>query len=168
MSNYSNNNENEILGWDDEISGEVNEFIELEPGIYKFTITNLERKYTDKATNAIPAGTPYAMVSVQVERADGKTKVMKERLYLMRKFEWKLSQVFVSVGLIQEGVRGAMPWNRLVGSVGVCEVEKRTYNGNTYDNIKSFLTPKQAQEKVNQAKGNTSNTGNTSWNAGQF
>lgn len=168
MSNYNNNNENEILGWDDEISGEVNEFIELKPGIYKFTVTNFERKYTDKATSAIPAGTPYALVSFQVERSDGKSKTMKERLYLMRKFEWKLSQVFVSCGLITEGERHAMPWNRLVGSVGVCEVEKRTYNGNIYDNIKSFLTPKQAQEKVNQAKGNTNNTGNTSWNAGQF
>lgn len=168
MNNYSNNNENEILGWDDEISGEVNEFIDLEPGIYKFTITNLERKYTDKATNAIPAGTPYAMVSVQVERADGKTKVMKERLYLMRKFEWKLSQVFVSVGLIQEGVRGAMPWNRLVGSQGVCEVGKHTYNGETYDNIKSFLTPRQAQEPVDKATGINTPPQSNSWNAGKF
>lgn len=165
MDNY---NENEILGWDDEISGEVNEFIDLEPGIYKYTITNLERKYTDKSTAAIPQGTPYALVSVKVDRADGKSKTMKERLFLMRKFEWKLSQVFVSCGLIHEGERHSMPWNNLVGAQGVCEIEKRTYNGNTYDSIKSFLTPSQVREKVDQAKRQAQPQSNNGWNAGTF
>ena len=58
-----------------------------------------------------------------------------------------------------------MPWNNLVGAQGVCEIEKRTYNGNTYDSIKSFLTPSQAREKVDQAKRQPQSNG---WNAGTF
>lgn len=42
MTQFNNNFDHE-LGWDDEITTDAKEFVQLAPGDYQFTVTNLER-----------------------------------------------------------------------------------------------------------------------------
>lgn len=168
-----NNNQNQRLNWDDEISGDVREFADLKPGLYKFDISSFERKYTEKDTQSIPQGTAYAELGIHIVDADGREATIKERFYLLRKFEWKINSLFVCVGLMHEGQKSVMPWNRILGSTGVCEVYKQSYNDRQYDHCKSFLTPAQVQKRGNILNGGGQQSyqhpqQNTGWSAGKF
>lgn len=151
-------NNNEFLSWDNMATdGKVTEFVDLEPGLYKFTVTGFERKATDHATKAIPMGCPYAEVSCKVETEDGQTKTLNDRIYMMQKFKWKINQLFVSVGIVTEDTNGVIDWSKLIGSSGVLETYKNEYNGQQYDRIRRFLTPnevKKAAEKESKPASN--------------
>ncbi len=76
----------------------------------------------------------------------GKTSV-KERLYLLKRMQWKLTEFFTAIG--QNPVIGQtfMPnWNAVIGSFGYAELEVNHYqdnNGNDRSNnrAKKFLKP---------------------------
>ena len=66
----------EALGFNSEVVAEVKEFTLLPPGKYPFTITNVEKGYTDVATAKIPAKTPKAVITLEADGGDlGKNKV---------------------------------------------------------------------------------------------
>lgn len=51
MTQFNNNFDHE-LGWDDEITTDAKEFVQLAPGDYQFTVTNLERGRHTKPTKS--------------------------------------------------------------------------------------------------------------------
>lgn len=155
------NNENEFLTWDQGWVAEESDFILLPEGEYSFTVTKLERKIYDGNSDKIPNGAPYAEVTCEVVGKEGKTNVI-ERLYLMKKFTWKLTQFFTSIG--QPTVIGqafSPNWSTVLGSQGQAKLEVNSYtgrDGNKKQNnrIKEFLKPT-ANNGVVQQQSQTNN-----------
>ena len=161
------NNENEFLDWNSGWVAEESDFTLLPEGTYPFTVTNLERKVYTGNSDKIPNGAPYAEVSCEVVGKEGKTTV-KERMYLMKKFTWKLTQFFASIG--QPTIIGqpfSPNWSTVVGSQGQAKLEVNSYtgrDGNQKQNnrIKEFLKPDANAGVIQQT-----NTQQTQQNFGQ-
>jgi hypothetical protein len=142
-----NNNENEFLNWDEGWVAEESEFTLLPEGNYPFQVTNLERKIYSGQSDKIPNGAPYAEVTCEVNGGEKGKTTIKERLYLMKKFTWKLTQFFNSIGQVQEIGQPFQPkWNQVIGANGRAKLEVNNYtgkDGNKKQNnrIKEFLKP---------------------------
>lgn len=141
-----NNTENEFLSWDSGFIAEESEFVVLDPGVCKFTVKGFERKIYDGKSEKIPNGTPYAEIEMEFVGAKGKTTV-KERLYLLKRVQWKLTEFFAAIGQNPTIGQAFMPnWNAVIGSFGYAELEINRYkdnSGNDRSNnqIKKFLNP---------------------------
>ena len=132
------------FSWDDAIENDGPEFVTLPEGEYDFQIIGLERKRYQGGAK-LPA-CPMAEVKIDVYGPDGIHAIVTHRLYLHSKTEGLLCAFFTCIGQRQHGQRLVPNWNRVVGSAGRCKLGIREYNGNTYNEIKSFLEPKQAQQ----------------------
>ena len=107
------------LGWDDSISQESS-FIELPEGDYDFTIDHYDRARFP-GSEKIPACN-MATVYFNVRGADGAEASVRENFILHTRMEWKLSELFRSVGLKKEGEEVRMNWNALPGLTGRCHI----------------------------------------------
>lgn len=139
-----NNNNNEVIGWGDSFTAEESEFTLISPGNYPFTVKEMERKIYD-GSGKIPNGTPYAEVKCEVTGPEGTTSII-ERLYLLKRMQWKLTQFFQSIGQpVVVGQPFQPNWNAVVNAKGMAEVEVNTYkkDGEEKKNnrIKNFLKP---------------------------
>ena len=147
------NNENEFLGWDTGFIAEESTFTLLPAGEYQFKVTGMERKVYDGRSDKIPNGAPYAELSIEVTGAEGKTTVT-ERLYMMKKFQWKLTEFFSAIGQTPVIGQPFNPnWSLVIGSQGRAKVEINTYvyQGEERKNnrIKEFLKGAANQGVVN-------------------
>lgn len=140
-----NNNENEFLDWNSGFIAAESEYTLLPAGEYSFTVKDMERKIYDGTSDKIPNGAPYVEVSFEIIGAEGKTTV-KERIYLMQKWAWKLTQFFASIG--QNPIIGQPfnpNWGTVIGSTGQVKLEINKYtdrqSGGQRENnrIKEFL-----------------------------
>lgn len=150
------NPENEFLSWDSSFTAEESSFKLFEPGDYPFTVTNMERKIYDGQSDKIPNGAPYAEVTMEFTGPEGKTNVT-DRLYLMKNWQWKLTQFFNGIGQISVVGETFMPnWGMVVGSKGTAklEINKYTSKGEERKNnrIKEYLKSNAAapQQNFNQ------------------
>ena len=107
------------LGWDDEIEKESS-FVELPPGDYEFTIDHFERGRS-QGSDKIPASN-MAIVFFNIKTPDGQEATIRENFILHSKLEWKLSELFRSVGLKKEGEKLRMNWSALPGLKGKAKV----------------------------------------------
>ncbi len=141
-----NTAENEFLTWDGGFVAEESEFVVLDPGVCKFTVRGFERKIYDGKSDKIPNGTPYAEIEMEFVGTKGKTTV-KERLYLLKRMQWKLTEFFAAIGQNPTIGQAFMPnWNAVIGSSGYAELEVNHYkdnNGNDRSNNRpnKFLKP---------------------------
>lgn len=115
MANY---NEFEEIGYEGTISEEGSEFVLLPDGDYDFTVSKVTRTRHEASQN-LPACNEVD-VELTVWGPTDKTTIT-ERFFLVRKFEWKLSQFFLSIGLKKHGEQLVMRWN-IEGSRGKCKV----------------------------------------------
>ncbi len=107
------------LGWEDSIVQESS-FVELPEGDYDFTIDHYERgRFPGSAK--IPACN-MAIVYFNVRGDDGTEASVRENFILHTRMEWKLSELFRSVGLKKEGEECRMNWNALPGLSGRCHI----------------------------------------------
>lgn len=164
------NNENEFIGWGDSFVAEESQFTLLPAGEYSFTIVGSERKIYDGNSDKIQNGTPFVELEVELVGTEGKTTV-KERLYMVRKFSWKLTQFFTSIG--QAPIVGqpfAPNWNTVIGSTGRAKVEVNSYmkEGQERKNnrVTEFLKPV-ANNQFTQGQTQTQNNQQTN-TAGGF
>lgn len=88
------------LGWDDSITQE-NSFIELPEGDYDFTINHYERGRFAGSAKIPPCN--KATVFFDVKDADANEVSIRQDFLLHTKMEWKLSELFRSVGLKGRG-----------------------------------------------------------------
>lgn len=136
----------EALGFNSEVVAEVKEFTLLPPGKYPFTITNVEKGYTDVATAKIPANTPKAVVTLETDGGDlGKNKVT-ERLYWIPSMMWKVSNIFIATGLAKPNEKFMANPDLLIGKTGTLELKHRKYEKNdgtegTANEIAKFYKP---------------------------
>lgn len=143
MTQFNNNFDHE-LGWEDEIVTDAKEFVQLTPGDYQFTVTNLERgRHTPKSQKPgkLPACNK-ATLTLQIETAEGIAQ-LTHNLFLHTSTEGMLSAFFGSIGQKKHGEPLRMNWNSVVGAKGVCRVNKRPgtgqYADREYDNVKAMI-----------------------------
>lgn len=149
-----NNQNNEFLNWGEGFTAQENEYVLLDEGVYNFTISKMEKKVYDGNSAKIPNGCPYAELTIQVESSKGTANV-RERLYLMKSMQWKLTQFFTGIG--QPVVTGQVfnpNWETVVGSKGKAEITQHHYtnqNGDdrTNNQIARYLKPQDPTPALN-------------------
>ena len=155
-----------VFGWDDEIENEEGSFTVFEPGIYKFTVTGFDRERYPGG-DKIPACL-RANLELTVEDDFGRETTVKESLFLIGKMEWKLCQFFTCLGLRKHGEKSKMPWDKILGRSGMCELIKDKYesknNGKEYDTnrVKEYLDPEKNPLPAPQP------AGAASWKSGKW
>lgn len=132
--------ENDEIGYEGTIEDEGSSFALLPEGDYDFTVSKVTR-FRYEGGDKVP---PCNAVSVEVTVwGTQDMTVITERFYLIRKFEWKLSQFFLSLGMKKHGEPLVMNWN-IEGKRGKCKVcidkyQKRDGGGDGQSNkIKRF------------------------------
>ena len=110
--------EYEEIGYEGTIENEDGGFTLLPDGDYDFTVNKVTRgRY--EGSDKMPACNSVT-VELTVWGPQDKT-VITERFFLVKKFEWKLSQFFLSIGLKRHGEQLVMRWN-IEGYRGKCKV----------------------------------------------
>lgn len=105
--------------WNDTIKND-NNFVKLEPGDYDFVIDHYDRARSQGSDKLPPCN--MAIVYFNVKAPDGTSVSIRENFILHSKLEWKLSELFCSVGLKQKGEELKMKWDALPGMTGRCQV----------------------------------------------
>lgn len=119
-------NEYEEISYEGTIAEESGGFILLPEGDYDFTVSKITRgRY--EGSDKMPACNSVT-VELTVWGAQDKTTIT-ERFFLVKKFEWKLSQFFLSIGVKKHGEPLMMRWN-IEGQRGKCKVYVDHYKGN--------------------------------------
>ena len=119
-----NENKDLLMGWNDEISEDGQEYVLLPEGDYNFTVTNFERGRFNGGAK-VPACNK-ATITVQVEAKEGTTSV-KFDLILYRTLEWRISSFFRSIGQKKHGEKLTMNWSKIIGSKGRAHFKQRSY-----------------------------------------
>jgi len=131
--------ENEVFDWDSEIESDGQEYVTVQPGDYSFTVTKVERQnYPGNLSSGgkIPACN-LAVVSGEIDVPKGKA-TFRERLYLYKGYEWKLSAFFRCLGLKKHGEKLRMNFNEAVGKRGMAKFGNHEYNGSTYNQVEQY------------------------------
>ena len=120
MSEYMNNAPDRELDWDDEITNDGG-FVLLPEGDYPYTITKFERARYNGSSKVPPCR--MAQLTVAIHGGDNGETSVNCKFFLLKNFQWKLSELFVSAGLADpdaETIR--MQWDRIQGATGLCKI----------------------------------------------
>ena len=131
--------ENELFDWDSEIESDGQEYVTVQPGDYAFTVTKVERQNYPGNVNSggkIPA-CHLAVVTGEIDVPKGKA-TFRERLYLYKGYEWKLSAFFRCLGMKKHGEKLRMNFNGAIGKRGMAKFGIHEYNGNTYNQVEQY------------------------------
>lgn len=163
MQDYNNYNqpvdENAVLSWDSEISAVYDEFITLKEGEYPFVVKNVERRQYSPGPNSKLPPCPEANVQIEIESDQGIVQVF-ERLFLVQKMAFRLTQFFVSIGMVGDNGRIVMDWDKVIGKTGTVKIKNEEYNGNIYNRVDRFLKPVEDSGFMQSAQ---PPAGGTSW-----
>jgi len=145
-------NENErVLGWDDEIVNDGSGFEVVPAGTYPFEIVNLKRgqhQPNPQKPGKLPP-CPKAEVKVRVYPPDGDHVDIDHNLFLHSRCEGMLCAFFLAIGQRKHGEPLRPDWGRVIGARGYCKVTIRDWTGNDgnkyqSNDIRSFLDPAKA------------------------
>lgn len=112
------------FGWEDEILEEGGSYEPLTEGNYDYTVKKVERARSKGEGKLPPCN--MAKVTFSVWGEDGEHEIT-ENFVLHSQLEWKLSQLFLSVGMKRHGEPLRMNWTGIVGKTGKCRVVVRTF-----------------------------------------
>lgn len=118
-----NNNQN-VFDWDSEINNESTDFALLPEGDYDFTVEKFERGTFD-GSDKLPA-CKKAIVTFTIWGENDKISIT-ENFLLCEALEWKLSSLFLAVGMKKHGEPLRMNWNALPGKTGKCHIYVDNY-----------------------------------------
>ena len=172
-----NNTIDRELSWDDEISNEGKEFTPLSDGNYDYTVKKVERTRSN-GSEKLPACN-MAKVTFSVWGSEGEREIT-EFFVLHSKMEWKLSELFLSVGMKKHGEPLRMNWTGIVGHTGKCKVIQRNFKKKdgsegitnsiekfyAYDENVTTLSPMPNYAQTQQYSQPVQNT--PTWNPGKF
>ena len=126
------------LDWDDEISD--GEFNVLPRGTYDFEVLEFSRDRFGGSAKVMPCN--RIIVKIRLESEEGLTNTINTNMFLTKKWQWKIAQFFVSIGMKAEGENVKMNWAEAVGERGRATIKIIEYNGNEYNEVVKFLPPK--------------------------
>ena len=112
--------EGHALDWNDAIQKD-NQYILLPEGDYPFTIDHYERARHDGSEKIPPC--PKSVVYFNIQGDNGEMTQIRESYILWSSLEWKLSELFRSVGLKKKGEPLNMQWDKLPGLSGRCKIK---------------------------------------------
>ena len=146
-------NQGTALGWDDEV--EEKSFILLPEGTYPFRVESFDREQSN-GTEKMPACN-VANLHIVINY-NGEDVRIDKKLFLLST-NGQLFAFFKSIGAqtLPDG-RIKMDWTKVPGSTGYAIISHRKYNGNEYNNIKSFVDPSKVSQP-SQTQG---------WQGGRF
>lgn len=104
-----------VMGWDDVLENDGQEFITLPEGDYTYTVTSLERGQFPGGAKIPPC--PKATITLSIENDQGAATARID-LLLYRTVEWKIAAFFRSIGQKKHGEKAVMDWNKVVGARG--------------------------------------------------
>lgn len=110
--------EYEEIGYEGTIENEDGGFVLLPDGDYDFIVNKVTRSRYEGSDKMPSCNT--VSVELSVWGAQDRATIT-ERFFLVKKFEWKLSQFFLSIGLKKHGEQLVMRWN-IEGYKGKCKV----------------------------------------------
>ena len=133
------------FGWEDTIKEDAQEFEPLPEGDYNVTIEKFDRSRSS-GSGKLPACN-MAVVYFNVH-APNREITIRENYVLHSSLEWKLSELFLGVGLKKEGEELRMDWSALPGKTARAKIGLRA---GTKDPTKKYnyiekLYPKEASK----------------------
>ena len=138
---------NDSFGWDDEVeTADASNFQLLNEGPCMFRVTDFKRGRFEGSAKM--SACFQAELTLETSDPEGHVSDIHTNLPLNRKMQWKLTAFFKSIRLIDpdtpSGSAVRYPWDKIVGTRGMCEVEHYQWTGNdgqvrTGNSIKSFL-----------------------------
>lgn len=139
------NVEGRELGWDDTIVDDGKDFEPVPEGDYDFTIERFERGRS-KGEGKLPACNMATVYFIIHDRDRDVT--VRENYLLHSALEWKLSELFRSVGLKKEGESLRMNWPAIPGLTGRARItiEPGLKDPNKKFNRVEKLYPKEAKK----------------------
>jgi len=145
-----NNKGNEPLSWNEEIAEDSIGGVVLPPGTYKFAVQTVTKKIFS-GSDKLPA-CDQAVINLKIFDNAGEVAQINHTFSLLRKFEGKIGNFFVSVGLKEAGKPFVMDWKASQGKQGFCEIENSTYNGSTFNRVKKFIdqNSEEGQQKIEE------------------
>lgn len=92
------NNNNDLMSWDDDITCNGSSFTLLLPGTYEGVITKIEKKRETRPGKM--QNYNYAEITITVnDDGNGNRGIVKNRLYLSHKLEFKIAEFLEILGL---------------------------------------------------------------------
>lgn len=141
------------IGWDEEFSGDIPEWVLLPEGDYPFRVESMERVRFNGAD-----WLPACWTAVLTIRLFGEQETtLKHTLYLHTKRLYAMKHFFVAIGQAREDDSVIRPrWQEVPGSEGMCHVTQRTYTKKDgtegrANRIQRFLPPAPAQSAPKSA-----------------
>lgn len=152
-----NNLEGNALDFEGVITADGKEYELLENGEYKFVAKSYIREQFQGSEKMGPCTIVIVDLGI-ISPTTGEEIIIKDRLFLHSKAEWKLGAFFGGLGLKKKGEPLKMNWNLVPGSSGICKIGKKLYNGNEYNEVKGYIYKESAN--VTQAAQPTQPTQN--------
>lgn len=144
------------LGWEDEV--EEKKRILLPEGVYPFRVESFDREQYNGNDKTPPCNVAVLHIVINY---NGEDVMIDKRLYLLNT-NGNMFSFFKSIGFpTQPNGRIKPDWTKVPGATGYVEINHHKYNGNDYNNIKSFVDPsKQTSTQPTQPQ--------QGWQGGRF
>lgn len=124
---------------------EEKEYTLLEPGEYPFKVVDVI--YGDYNGSAKIPQCAMVTVELEVDGGDQGKCTLKNNFYLCKECAGLMAAFAKSIGIMQDGEKVVqINWDEIDGFKGKCNVNHREYNGNKYNNIKSFVKKVKAKK----------------------
>lgn len=113
-----------MMGWDDVLESDGQEFIVLPEGDYTFTVTGIERGHFPGGKKIPPCN--KVSLTLNIDNDQG-IATARADLILYRTVEWKIAAFFRCIGQKKHGEKITMNWNSVVGARGKAHFKPREY-----------------------------------------
>lgn len=113
------------LDWEDQIENDGTDFEPIPDGIYEFEVRSMERGRFSGSEKI--AACNKAVLDLVVKDEKGDERHIFDDLLLNSKFEWKLSQFFISIGQKKKGEALKPNWNAVPGATGKVKIYINDY-----------------------------------------
>lgn len=135
--------ENQALSWDGGSYTPKDSFVTIEPGIYQYTISKLEKGRHEGSPKLPPC--PKASLTLDIVYK-GDTVSVIDNIFMIKKNMGYIGRLFESAGFpVDANGNVQVDWNTIVGRSGYCEIKNRQYQGNTYNDVKRYISPNDMQ-----------------------
>jgi len=123
-----------IYTWDDdyEYQSAKNQRL-LEPGIYDFTVSNIEKCWYEGSSKIQPCNALNMWIDI-----DGEDVTVFEKFFLVDTMAWKIDSFLKSIGFNKQKIPLLL---QSTGRSGMCHIITRNLDRSKINNVDRFITP---------------------------
>lgn len=146
MSNFDSFSNPDVYDFNSEVTAEVTEFALLPDGTYPYTVVNVEKEFYEPKEGSKLPPCNMAKITCEVNGGNNGTTRITRSFFWHSSTMWRISQLFISVGLVKKGEKFVPNPDRLLGLTGSCQVVQESYTKNnggagTRNEITKYLEP---------------------------